>query len=103
MSTVPAKSGDVIILWGAGFGPTTPTAPTGVVLPSSTTYNTATPVSVEVGGMPATVYGAALAPGYAGLYQVAIQVPALANGDYPVVATISGAQSLSSTLITVQN
>jgi uncharacterized protein (TIGR03437 family) len=58
---------------------------------------------VTVGGKPATVYGAALAPGYAGLYQIAIQIPAsLANSDYPVVATIAGVQSPSTTLITVQ-
>jgi len=44
-----------------------------------------------------------LAPGYAGLYQVAIQIPAsLASGGYPVVASINGVQSPSSTLITVQ-
>jgi uncharacterized protein (TIGR03437 family) len=49
------------------------------------------------------VYGAALAPGYAGLYQIAIQIPAsLANGDYPVVATIDGISSASTTLLTVQ-
>jgi uncharacterized protein (TIGR03437 family) len=71
--------------------------------PSTTTYNTATTVSVTVGGKPATVYGAALAPGYAGLYQIAIQIPAsLANGDYPVVATIDGISSPSTTLLTVQ-
>ena len=102
-TTVPAKPGDVIILWGTGFGPTSPAAPAGVETPATTTYNTATVVSVTVGNQPATVYGAALAPGYAGLYQVAIQIPAsLANGDYPVVATIAGAQSPPSTLITVQ-
>jgi len=61
-------------------------------------------VTVSVAGVRATVYGAALAPGYAGLYQVAIQIPAsLTNGDFPVVATVSGAQSPSTTLITVQN
>jgi uncharacterized protein (TIGR03437 family) len=44
-----------------------------------------------------------LAPGDAGLYQIAIQIPAsLANGDYPVVATIAGVPSPSTTLITVQ-
>jgi uncharacterized protein (TIGR03437 family) len=101
-TTVPAKPGAVIILWGTGFGPTSPSAPPGVETPSTTTYNTATAVSVTVGKKPATVYGAALAPGYAGLYQVAIQIPALANGDYPVVATINGAQSPSTTMITVQ-
>ncbi|HLG97293.1 MAG TPA: choice-of-anchor tandem repeat GloVer-containing protein [Bryobacteraceae bacterium] len=99
--TVAAKPGDVIILWGTGFGPTSPPAPSGVDVPSTTTYYTA-PVSVSVGGVPATVYGTALAPGYAGLYQVAIQVPQLPDGDYPVVATISGAQSPSTTMITVQ-
>lgn len=36
----------------------------------------------------------ALATGLAGLYQVAIQVPAsLADGDYPVIASVSGQQS----------
>jgi uncharacterized protein (TIGR03437 family) len=102
-TTVPAAPGDVIILWGTGFGPTSPAAPAGFETPSNTTYNTANTVSVTVGGKPATVYGAALAPGYAGLYQVAIQIPAgLANGDYPVVASINGASSPSTTLITVQ-
>ena len=49
------------------------------------------------------MFGAALAPGFAGLYQVAIQIPASApNGDLPVVATINGAQSPATTLITVQ-
>jgi uncharacterized protein (TIGR03437 family) len=102
-TTVPAAPGDVIILWGTGFGPTSPSAPAGAETPSATTYNTATAVSVTVGGKTATVYGAALAPGYAGLYQIAIQIPAsLANGDYPVVATIAGVPSPSTTLITVQ-
>ena len=102
-TTVPAKPGDVIILWGTGFGPTSPAAPAGVETPSTTTYNTAAAVSVSIGNNPATVYGAALAPGYAALYQVAIQIPAsLADGDYPVVATIAGTQSPAATLITVQ-
>jgi uncharacterized protein (TIGR03437 family) len=103
-TTTPAKPGDVIILWGSGFGSTSPAAPVGVVTPSLTTYNTANTVTVTVGSVPATVYGAALAAGDAGLYQVAIQIPtSLANGDYAVIATISGAESPSTTLITVQN
>jgi uncharacterized protein (TIGR03437 family) len=102
-TTVPAKPGDVIILWGTGFGPTSPAAPLGDETPSGTTYNTANAVSVTIGTKQAMVYGAALASGFAGLYQVAIQIPAsLANGDYPVVATVSGALSPSTTLITVQ-
>jgi uncharacterized protein (TIGR03437 family) len=100
---VPAAPGDVIILWGTGFGPTSPAGPAGMETPSDTTYTTASAVSVTVGDMPAIVYGAALAPGFAGLYQVAIQIPVgLANGDYPVVATVNGVASPSTTLITVQ-
>jgi uncharacterized protein (TIGR03437 family) len=102
-TTVPAKPGDVIILWGTGFGPTSPSTPAGVETPSTTTFNTATPVTAKIGTTPATVYGAALAPGYAGLYQIAIQIPAsLSNGDYPVIAGVSGTQSPSTTMITVQ-
>jgi uncharacterized protein (TIGR03437 family) len=103
LTTVPAAPGDVIILWGTGFGPTTPSAPVGVEVPPGTTYYTANVVTVALGDTAATVYGAALAPGYAGLYQVAIQIPpSLANGDYPVVATVDGAQSPGGALITVQ-
>ena len=102
-NTIPAKPGDIIILWGTGFGPTTPAAPQGVVTPSNQTYSTATPPTIMVGGMPATVYGAALAPGFAGLYQIAIQVPAsLTNGDWPVQAVIGGSPSPSSLVLTVQ-
>jgi uncharacterized protein (TIGR03437 family) len=104
LTTVPAKPGEIIILWGTGFGPTSPPAPTGVVVPSGTVYYSSSNVTVTVGGIMATVYGAALSPGYAGLYQVAIQIPfSLANGDYSVIATVSGAQSPSGTLITVEN
>ncbi len=101
-TTVAAKPGDVIILWGTGFGATSPSAPAGMETPPTTTYNTANKVTVTVGGVSATVFGAALAPGYAGLYQIAIQIPSsLTDGDYPVVATVSGFQSPSGTLITV--
>jgi uncharacterized protein (TIGR03437 family) len=103
ITTTPAKPGDVIVLWGTGFGPTSPAAPIGVQVPSTGTYNTAMPVTVTVGGVNATVYGAALTPGLAALYQVAVQIPAsLANGDYPVIATINGVSTPSTTLITVQ-
>jgi uncharacterized protein (TIGR03437 family) len=103
VATVPAKPGETIILWGTGFGPTDPVAPAGIEVPFGTIYRTATAVTVTVGGVPAAVYGAALSPGYAGLYQVAFVVPSsLQSGDYPIIATISGAQSPPSALLTMQ-
>jgi uncharacterized protein (TIGR03437 family) len=102
-ATVPAKPGDTIILWGTGFGPTNPTPGQGEETPGNATYSTSTLPTVTIDNLSATVYGAALAPGFAGLYQVAIQVPAsLGNGDWPIVASIGGVSSPSGTVLTVQ-
>jgi uncharacterized protein (TIGR03437 family) len=103
VTTVPAKPGDVIILWGTGFGPSSPPAPIGVEVPANS-YPAAAPVTVTVGNQPATVYGAALAPGFAALYQVAVQIPtSLTDGDYSVVATVGGQSSPTTSLITVKH
>jgi uncharacterized protein (TIGR03437 family) len=102
LNAAPAKPGDVIVLWGTGFGATNPATPAGTQVPAGQ-FNTATPVTVTVGNAPATVFYAILSSGFAGLYQVAIQIPANApDGDLPVVATVSGAASPATTLLTVQ-
>jgi uncharacterized protein (TIGR03437 family) len=103
-ASAAAKPGDVIILWGTGFGPTSPSAPTGVPIPGGQIYSTGTLPFVTVNGIGATVYGAALAPGFAGLYQVAIQVPpGLADGDWYAQATMGGVQSPSGVILSVQH
>ena len=103
MTTVPAKPGDVIILWGTGFGPTTPAAPAGIQVPADQTYSTGALPNVTINNVQATVFGAALAPGFAGLYQVAIQVPSsLADGTWPLVATIGGVSSPAGISLAVQ-
>ena len=102
-TTVAPKPGDVLILWGTGFGPTNPAAPVGVQIPPNS-YPTANDVTVTIGGVSATVYGAALASGFAALFQVAIQVPlSVPDGDYPLIATVNGVSSPATTLITVQH
>jgi uncharacterized protein (TIGR03437 family) len=104
LTTVPAKPNDILILWGTGFGATSPVAPVGWNVPGTSTFSTANAVTVSVGGLPAQVYGAALAPGFAALCQVAIQVPGgLVDGDYPVLATVNGATSPVTTMLTVQH
>jgi len=67
-ATSAAKPADVIILWGTGFGPTNPPVASGIQTPSDQTYSTANGVKVTLGNTAATVFGAALAPGFAGLY-----------------------------------
>lgn len=90
--TTPAKPGDVLILWATGLGATTPPEPAGVTVAGAPS-DTVTP-GVTVGGVQAQVLGAALAPGSAGLYQIAIQLPqSLPDGKLAVQATVGGFQS----------
>jgi uncharacterized protein (TIGR03437 family) len=101
-TTVAAKPGDVIVLWATGFGPTNPAAPTGVAVPSDTAYATSSLPSITIDNMSVVVYGAALAPGSVGLYQIAIQVPpSLADGDWPIQASIDGVSSPTGTILSV--
>jgi uncharacterized protein (TIGR03437 family) len=101
-TTVAAKPGEVLILWATGFGPTMPAAPSGVSVPASGGYSTASAPIVTINNTPAIVYGAALAPGSAGLYQIAIQVPTtLADGDWPIQATIGGTLSPAGTVLSI--
>jgi uncharacterized protein (TIGR03437 family) len=101
LATVPARPGEVIILWATGFGPTTPAVPSGQIVPPG--LYIVDGVTVTLGGQPVAVLGTALSPGFAGLYQIAIQLPSnLPNGDYELVATINGSRSPSNALLTVQ-
>ena len=68
-------------------GSSAPTTP-----PLSTTVN---PVTVTIGGQPATVAFSGLTPGFAGLYQInAVVPPGITPSDaVPVVLTIAGQTS----------
>jgi uncharacterized protein (TIGR03437 family) len=102
VATTPAKPGDIVILWGTGFGSTTPAMVPGTLTPSTSgTVNDA--VNVTVGGLPAEYVGGALSPGAAGLYQIAIKIPPSApSGDLAVLANIDGVQSPAGVFLTVQ-
>jgi uncharacterized protein (TIGR03437 family) len=101
-TTVAAKPGDVLLLWGTGFGPTTPPVAAGVLVPGDQIYN-ASPVSIKIGTADVQPIYALLSPGYAGLYQIAIQVPAsMADGDYPLKATVAGASSPDGVTLSVK-
>ena len=103
-TTVAAKPGDVIILWATGFGATNPPYPTGHATPSDATYATASTPTVTLNGNSVIVFGAALAPGSAGVYQIAIQVPNnLSTGDYPIRASLGSAQSPTGLVLSVDN
>jgi uncharacterized protein (TIGR03437 family) len=102
VATAPAKPGETIILWGTGFGPSSPPAPDGQVVPGGA--HTLNGVAVTLGGQPVAVVGAALTSGLAGVYQIAIQVPAgLADGEYLVIANLNGVYSPIGVVLAVQS
>jgi uncharacterized protein (TIGR03437 family) len=97
-TTRPAKPGDVILLYGTGFGPTTPPFPEGEIIRQPGILPG--PITIRIGDVLANVSFAGLVG--AGLYQFNVTVPALANGDHEVVAEINGFGSPSEGFITVQ-
>jgi uncharacterized protein (TIGR03437 family) len=100
--TTAAKPGDVLILWGTGFGPTTPVVAAGIQVPTGA-FN-CSPVTVKVGTTSPAVFGCALSPGFAGLYQVVITLPStMADGDYPLTATVNGVTSPSGVILSIKN
>ena len=103
VTTVPAKPGESIVLWGTGFGATTPAVAPGVIPPANPLANLANPITVTIGNAAATIVDAAISPGNPGLYQIAVQIPAtVPDGDLPVAAQVSGVQSSSNVLLNVK-
>jgi uncharacterized protein (TIGR03118 family) len=105
-TTTPFKVGETIVLYGDGFGPTSPPAPNGVILPSPLPLSP-TP-TVNIGGLPAIVQFAGLSA--TGLYQFNVVVPlglkpgeAIVAIDVPVSIQIGGASTQSNAVISVLN
>jgi uncharacterized protein (TIGR03437 family) len=96
----PAKVGSTIIVYMTGGGPLDHTVATGAGAPSSPLSRLLQPITATIGGQPATVSFAGLTPGFVGLVQVNLVVPALASGSYPVVLKANAFTS-NAPLITV--
>jgi uncharacterized protein (TIGR03437 family) len=100
LTTVPAKPGEVITLWGTGFGPTNPAVPAGQE-PTIQAAPTQNPVTVTLGGTTVPVLGAVLSS-YAAVYQIAIQIPeSMPDGDFPIQASVDGMQSPGNVVLAV--
>lgn len=81
---VRAKPGDIVLLFGSGFGPTTaePGEPAEAEPISG--------VTIMIGNVAAEVLYAGTAPTFVGLQQFNVRVPNLAPGNYNLFARISG-------------
>jgi uncharacterized protein (TIGR03437 family) len=99
VTTRPAHAGEIISLWGNGFGATNPPVPTGEL------FSGAAPlvgdVTATIGGAPADVQFAGLSG--ASLYQFNVVVPAgTPAGDQKVVIKINGIQTQDNLFLAVQ-
>ena len=93
-----AGPGDVIALFGTGFGGTSPSVTPGQVFTGA--YATSNAVTVTIGGVLAEVLWAGLSA--AGLDQVNVRIPSgLADGDHAVIAAVAGSSSQSNALLKV--
>jgi uncharacterized protein (TIGR03437 family) len=84
-----AKPGDVIVIFGIGFGPVTPNTPAGQLYSGNTTLTL--PLQIYFGSTLATLQYSGLAPSLAGVYQLNVVVPNVGASDaVPVSFSLNG-------------
>jgi uncharacterized protein (TIGR03437 family) len=97
VTTQPAKPGEVILLFGTGFGPSSPAIPAGQL--ATNDAPPAQTVTATVGGMPAQVQGYLISPGQ---YQFNLTVPSgLPPGDVPVSLTVVNGSTQSGLMLSI--
>jgi uncharacterized protein (TIGR03437 family) len=97
VATRPAKAGEVILLFGTGFGPSSPAVPSGQV--ATNDAQPAQTVSATVGGIPAQIQGYLIYPGE---YQFNLTVPnSLSAGDAPIVLSVVGSTTQSGLMLSI--
>ncbi|MCC7343193.1 MAG: hypothetical protein IT170_19075 [Bryobacterales bacterium] len=95
-----ARPGEILQVFGTGFGATNPVVPTTQIVSGAPAITSQ--VRIRFGETVATFAGSGNLVA-AGLYQFNVTVPAtLADGDYPLIAEVGGVTSSSNVYITVQ-
>jgi uncharacterized protein (TIGR03437 family) len=90
----PVRAGSAVSIFCTGLGAVTPAGLTGAAAPALPPAKTQLGVSATVGGLAATVTFSGLAPGFAGLYQVNVDLPpGLPPGPHLLSITAAGRQS----------
>jgi uncharacterized protein (TIGR03437 family) len=89
----PALPGGWITVYMTGQGAVHPPVASGAASPSNPVALPALPVTATIGGQPAHVLFAGLVPGGVGLFQVNLQIPALAAGNFPLIVSVGTAAS----------
>jgi uncharacterized protein (TIGR03437 family) len=101
LNSRPAVPGDIITLYGTGFGPVTPAIPAGQLVQQPNVL--ATDFKISIGGSPASVMYAGLAPNETGVYQFNVMVPTIPAGNVPVTFTLGGIAGVQTLYLPVGN
>jgi uncharacterized protein (TIGR03437 family) len=97
--TVAAEAGDLIELFGTGFGPTSPVVMAGQVFSGAAPATT--PITLRINTMPINPGFAGLSG--AGLFQFNLTVPpGLGTGDVPLDAIVGGVQTPAGVMISLR-
>jgi uncharacterized protein (TIGR03437 family) len=97
-NTRPVNPGETLVLFGVGFGPTSPPVLAGRVFYGAAA--TTNRVSITIGGVNANVAFSGITE--AGLYQINVTIPNAPSGDQPLLAVVNGVQTPAGPVVTVQ-
>jgi uncharacterized protein (TIGR03437 family) len=93
----PARAGDVMVFYAGGLGAVTPEM--NPAEPAAEAARTLDEVTVRIGGVAVPALYAGLTPGFVGLYQINLTVPAGVAGDaLEVTVSVSGQVSPAATV-----
>ncbi|HLK67611.1 MAG TPA: putative glycoside hydrolase [Bryobacteraceae bacterium] len=96
----PAKPGETIVIYGAGFGPATPNLRAGTLVGAANSLTN--PLQIYIAGTPATLLYDGLAPGQTGVYQFNVVVPDVPDGTLPLTFNLGGLPGTQTLYIAVQ-
>jgi uncharacterized protein (TIGR03437 family) len=99
----PASVGSVVSVYLTGIGPLSASVDDGTAPASGETITATSPVTATIGGLPAEVQFAGLAPLYPGTAQVNLKIPVGASGTSALVISIDGHTSNTVQLVISAN
>src|SRR5262249_54017683 len=97
----PAKPGEIISVYGTGFGATQPAISATALVPSALPLARPQDLRIRIGGVDAAIAFAGLVS--PGLYQFNVTVPEVPDGDNTIVAELRGLLTRADLMIAVQH